>query len=80
MGKLALAAGLADIPGVDRCRLRHSLLIGYLRLADVGLDLELPEKSVHYYLQMQLAHTGNNGLTRLLIRIGLESRVLLSQL
>jgi hypothetical protein len=67
---LALAAGLADIAGVDVCRLADGLLVGDLRLADVGLHLELAEQSVDDDLQVKLAHAGDDGLSGLLIGIG----------
>ena len=78
--ELAASAGLAHIPGVHRRRAGYGLLVGDLRLADVGLHLELAQQPVNYYFQMELAHTGDYRLARLLIRVGLEGGVLLSQL
>ena len=80
MGELALAARLTGIPGLNRCGTLNGLLIGHLGLAHVGLDLELPQESVHDDLQMKLTHAGDDGLARLLIRIGLEGGVFLCQL
>ena len=48
--------------------------------ADVRLDLELTEQTVDDDLQMELAHAGDDGLTSLLIGVGLEGRILFGQL
>ena len=77
---LALTAGLAGILGVLIHGLADGLLVGHLRCAYVGLHLELAEQTVHDDLQVQLAHTGDDGLTRLLVRVGTEGGVLLGQL
>ncbi len=77
---LALTAGLAGILGIlVRC-LADGLLVGHLGRAHVGLHLELAQQTVHDDLQMQLAHTGDDGLTRLLVGVGAEGGVLLGQL
>ena len=80
MRKLALAARLPDIAGVHRRGLPDGLLVGNLGLADVGFDLELSKKPVHDDFQMELAHAGDDGLPGLLVRIGLEGRILFGQL
>src|SRR4051794_36562011 len=56
------------------------LAVGHLRLADVGLDLELAPHAVDEDLQVQLAHAGDDRLTGLLVEADLEGRVLLGQL
>ena len=78
--ELAAAAGLAHEARVDGGGLGDGLLVRYLGLADVGLDLELAQQPVDYYLQVQLAHTGDDRLTGLLVGVGLEGRVLFGQL
>jgi len=54
--------------------------IGNLRPADVGLNTKFPEHAVNQDLQMQLAHSGDYGLSRLLVAMALECRVFLRQL
>src|SRR3954466_8810302 len=56
------------------------LAVGHLRLADVGLDLELAPHAVDEDLKVQLAHAGDDRLTGLLVEADLEGRVLLGQL
>ena len=80
MCKLALTARLTGIAGIDGRLTRDGLLIGNLRLADISLDLELAQKSVNDDLKMKLAHTGDYGLARLFVGVGLEGRILLRQL
>ena len=80
MAVLALTAGLTGVLGILLHRLLDGLLIGDLGSADIGLHLELTEQTVHDDLQVQLAHAGDDGLTGLLIGVGLKGGVLLSQL
>ena len=56
------------------------LAVGHLRLADVGLDLELAAHAVDQDLQVQLAHAGDDRLAGLLVVLDLEGRVLLGEL
>ncbi len=56
------------------------LLVGNLRLADVGLDLEFPAHAVHQDVQMQLAHAADDGLAGLGIQVHLEGRILFGEL
>ena len=77
---LALTAGLTGILGILVHCLADGLLVGHLGRAHVGLHLELPQQAVHDDLQMQLAHTGDDGLTRLLVGVGAEGGVLLGKL
>ena len=77
---LALTAGLAGILGVLIHGLADGLLVGHLRRAHVGLHLELAQQAIHDDLQMQLTHTGDDGLTRLLVGVGAEGGILLRQL
>jgi hypothetical protein len=60
--------------------LPDGLLVGDLGLADVGLDLELAQQPVHDYLQMKLAHAGDDGLAGLFVGVGLEGGILLGEL
>ena len=78
--ELAFTAGLTRVAGVNRCGLPDGLLVGNLRLADVGLYLELAQKSVDDNFKMKLAHACDDGLTGLFVRIGLEGRVFLCKL
>ncbi len=80
MAVLAAAAGLADVAGLD---LLHGVLdglpVGHLRLAHVGVHLELPEHAVHQHLEVQFAHAADDGLAGLLIGVHLEGGVLLGE-
>src|SRR4029078_10906695 len=91
---LARAAGLADEAALDLLRgPAYGLAVGDLRAADVGLDVELAAHTVDQHLEVQLAHAGDLGLSRILARpdpqglvlsgvlVGrdLEGRVLLGQ-
>ena len=60
--------------------LRDRLAIGYLRLADVCLNLKFTQHTVNDNLQMQLAHAGDDRLARFLIRIAAEGRIFLRKL
>src|SRR5207245_7482345 len=73
---LAASTRLPDEPPVRLRLLADRLLVGDLRPAHVRLDLELPQQAVLDDLQVQLAHTGDDRLTRLLIRPDAERRVL----
>ena len=56
------------------------LTVSNLGCTHVCLNLELTQQTVNDDLQVQLAHTSNDGLTGLLIGVGLEGRILLGQL
>src|SRR4051794_38289411 len=60
--------------------LADRLAVGHLRLADVGLDVELAAHAVDQDLQVELAHAGDDRLAGLLVEADLEGRVLLGQL
>jgi hypothetical protein len=47
--------------------LADRLAVGHLRLADVGLDLELATHAVDEDVEVQLAHAGDDGLAGLLV-------------
>src|SRR4051794_18088220 len=77
---LARAAGLAHEAALDLLGgAADGLAVGHLRAADVGLDVELAAHAVDQHLEVQLAHAGDLGLPRLLVRLDLEGRVLLGQ-
>ena len=78
--KLAFAAGLARVARVHRSGLGDGLLVGNLRSADIRLDAELAQKAIDDDLQMELAHAGDDGLARFLVRVGLEGGVFLGKL
>ena len=52
------------------------LAVGDLRLADVGLDLELAHHAVDDDLQVQLAHPRDDGLAGLRVGLHAEGRIL----
>src|SRR3546814_18300604 len=62
MAELALAAGLTHELAFLLDRLADGLAIGHLRLADIGLDVELALHAVNQDFQMQLTHAGDDGL------------------
>ena len=77
---LARATGLAHEAAFDLLRgAADGLAVGDLRLADVGLDVELALHAVHEDLEVQLAHAGDLGLAGLLVAGDAEGRVLLGQ-
>src|SRR5699024_8533173 len=60
-------------------RLGECLLVCYLRSAYVSLYVKLAQQTVYDNLQMQLAHTGNDGLAGFLVGLCTEGRILLGQ-
>ena len=77
---LTFTTRLTRILGVDVRQTANRLLIRDLRSADVGFHLELAEQTVHDDFEVQLAHTGDNGLPGFFVRIRLERRILFRQL
>src|SRR5690554_3911355 len=57
----------------------NGFAVSNLRLAYVRFYLELALETVNDDVEVQLAHTGNNGLTRLFVRMNTERRVFLCQ-
>src|SRR4051812_31391050 len=81
LGELARATGLLLVRVVRALDgLADRLAVGHLRLADVGLDVELAAHAVDEDLQVELAHAGDDRLAGLLVEADLEGRVLLGQL
>ncbi len=60
-------------------RLAQGFAVGDLRLADICFDVELALHTVDEDIQVELAHTGNNGLTGFLVSVDAEGRVLLDE-
>src|SRR3546814_17463426 len=65
MAELALAARLAHELAFGLDRLAVGLAVGDLRLADIGLDVELAPPAVDEDVQVQLPHAGDDGLAGL---------------
>src|SRR6476660_3890954 len=80
LGELTRTTGLLLVGvGVLLDRVADGLAVGDLRLADSGLDAELALHAVDEDLQVELAHAGDDGLTRLLVGLDGEGRVLVGQ-
>ena len=80
MTVLTATAGLLGILVIHIGGSGDGLFVGNLRLAHVGLYLELTQQSVDDDLQVQLAHAGDDGLAGVGVGVGLEGRVFLGQL
>src|SRR5919107_1417067 len=77
---LAPATGLPHEPALDALdALADGLAVGDLRTADVRVHPELAQEPVDDDLEVQLAHAGDDGLSRLLVTAHCEGRVLLGQ-
>ncbi len=77
--ELALASALADEPTDAVRRPLDRLLVSDLRLALVGIDVELAHQAVDDDLEVQLAHAGDDRLAGLVVGVDLERRVFLGQ-
>ena len=53
--------------------------VGHLRLADVGVDLELAQHAIDEHLEVQLAHAAHDGLAGLFVGVDAEGRVFVGQ-
>src|SRR4029077_10198255 len=69
---LAASTGLPDVLAFGFRVLANRLAVGYLRFADVGLNLVLAHHAVDDDFQMQLTHTADDGLTAIGISVNLE--------
>ena len=76
---LSTSAGLLCIFVFLIHRFGKCLFISNLGSAHVSFHLKLTQKSVHDDFKMQLAHTCDDGLSRLLVRMGTEGRVFFCQ-
>jgi hypothetical protein len=77
---LAVTTRLADEPALGFGLLRDGFAISDFGFSDVGLDLEFTLQTVDDDFEMELAHTGDDRLTRLFVRKGAERGILLSEL
>ncbi len=81
LAELAGAAGLLLVRVIELLDgALDGLAVGDLRLADVRLDLELAAHAVHQDVEVELAHSLDDRLARLLVELDLEGRVLLGEL
>ena len=76
---LTFTAGLTHVLTFGFHTLADGFAVGYLRLTDVGFHLELTQQSVDDDFEVQLAHTGNNGLPGFLVGVSLECGVFLGE-
>src|SRR5438132_993490 len=80
MAVLAAAAGLAHVALLDLLDLlADRLAIGNLRLANVGIELELAQHAIDEHLAVELAHARDDRLARVVVGVNLERRVLFGQ-
>ena len=79
MTVLAFTAGLTDKFAFGFNRLADSFTISNLRIANITSNFKFPEQTVNDNIQMQLAHTGNNGLCGFRIRVYLKGRIFFRQ-
>ena len=77
---LALTTGLTCVLGLLVGLFADGLTVSNLRCTHVCFNLELTQQTVNDDLQVQLAHTGDDGLTGLFVSVGLEGRILFGQL
>ena len=77
---LAAPAALADKAALDLVDLvAHRLAVGHLRLAHVGVDVELPYQPVDDDLEVELAHARDDRLPRLLVGVHAKGGVLFGE-
>ena len=79
MAVLTATAGLTHELHVRLSRTAQRFTVRNLRRTRVRLDFELAHQTIQNDLEVQLTHTGDDRLTRLLVRTNLESRVLFRQ-
>ena len=79
MSVLSTTAGLFRIFVFLIDRLRKTLFVSNLRCTHISLYLVLTKQTVNDDLQMQLTHTCDDGLTRLVIRVCTERRIFFSK-
>ncbi len=80
MTELATTTGLTNELAFDLdscCVMRFT--VGHLRLADVGLNVELATHTVNQDVQVQLTHAGDDGLAGFFVGLDAERGVFLSQ-
>ena len=79
MSILSTTTGLLSILGIHFDSLGKRFLISNLRSTYVSFYMELTKQTVNDDLQMQLTHTGDDGLTGFLIGMSTESRIFFCQ-
>lgn len=80
MTELTTTTGLTNELAFDLdVVLGDGFTVGNLRLTDVRLNVELATHTVDENVEVQLTHTGNDGLTSLFVGLDTERRVFLSQ-
>src|SRR3990170_5411917 len=72
---LAATTGLADKPTLLLDRFANGFLVGDLRPADVGADVEFAQQTIDDNFQVQLAHPRDDRLTGLLVGANFERRI-----
>ena len=79
MTELTATTRLADELAFDLGAGTDGLAVGNLRRTDIGLDLELAPHAINDDIEVQLAHTGDDGLTGLFVGVHAERRIFLRQ-
>src|SRR3954471_9986249 len=79
MAILTAATGLLDELALDFNRFLDGLAVSDLRLADVGFHAEFALHAIYNNLEMQLAHSRDDGLAGFLVGTHAERRVFLSK-
>jgi len=74
---LAATARLLDELALDLDQLPDRLAVGHLRRADIGFDAELALHPVDEDLEVELAHSRDDRLSRFLVRTDAERRIFL---
>ena len=77
--KLTPTAGLFLEDFAELCRTRNGLLVVDLRGSLVDIDAELPAETVDDDVQMELAHTADDGLSCLVVGLDRKGRVLFGE-
>src|SRR5690606_20839559 len=72
--------GLTHELAFDLTSVASGFTVGHLRLTDVGFNVELALHAVNQNVQVQLAHTTNDGLAGLFVGAHTEGRIFLGQL
>ncbi len=80
MTVLTFTAGLTRILRVRGRGLANGFAVSNLRLTNIGFHLKFTKQTVNDNLQMELAHTGDNGLTGFFIGVAFKGRVFFSKL
>ena len=79
-GELTRTTGLLLVGVLELLdRLADGLTVSNLRVTDVCFNLELALHAVNQDVEMELAHTADNGLAGFLIQVNSEGRILFSQ-